>query len=196
MQNIERGFVAGVQRYWNDRSVYAPFVCIILFSLFFWLSGALYITFGPNADTDKQVTLYGHFLPHPSISTPYKFITNERRIVTLNCRPRMKKSYCVYWGGVQDNEVALSYAPYKKSYINNVDGLVTSIRSDNTVIFSNNILRDSRDNRETSFMLKYWTERPFLIIAAFAPVSVFLFIVYGLFVSVRRVYINKFRKDI
>lgn len=183
-----RGIIAAIRLYWTNRSIYAPFVCLIFFLLFVWFSGVPYVTFGPNAETDRQITVYGHFLPHPSISIPYRFIDREGKVITLNCRPRMKKSYCVYWDGEQNNIVSLSYAPYIKNYINNIDGLITVIRFHSRVIFINRIVKDSRDNQETALMMKYWTERPFLFFAAFAPISVFIFILFGVMMSIRRIF--------
>jgi hypothetical protein len=180
---VERGFMAGIRRYWNARSIYAPFVCLVVFLLFGWFSGASYVTFGPNADLASQRMATGRFLPHPSISAPYRFKTSDGTILALNCKPRMRKSYCADMLSIPSSDISIYYAPYEHSAFNTYDGILTRIVIDGREAFTNRLLTNPKENQESATNLAYWEKRPFLIIAGLAPICVLLFICAGIYVS-------------
>lgn len=180
--------VMAVARYWNERSIYAPFFFLILFLVLGWSSGSLYVTFGPNADIGHRQTSAGQFLPHPSVSVPYKFQKSTGDIITLNCKPRMKKSYCVDTRSLPPGNVYISFAPYNQSALNSVNGVIIGIEHDGRVLFASRLSKDSPEYNQSGFDLSYWTSRPFLIVAGLAPMSVLVFICCGVYISVRRLF--------
>lgn len=185
---VEQGFRAGIRRYWNDRSIYAPFVCLVVFLLFGWFSGASYVTFGPNADLAGQRMATGRFLPHPSISAPYRFKTSDGTVLSLDCKPRMRKNYCADPLSIPSSDISISYAPYEHSAFDTYDGILTRIVIDGREAFANRLLANPEENEESATNLAYWKKRPFLVIAGLAPICVLLFICAGIYVSISKMF--------
>ncbi|WP_153006920.1 hypothetical protein [Sphingomonas sanguinis] len=182
------GIGRAIRKYWYDRSIISPFIFIILFFVFSWLSGALYVTFGPNADFRSQHHLVGHFLPHPSIATAYRFQKMDGSTILLNCEPRTKKSYCIDFTKIEGEEVLIAYAPYEASLLTSCAGVIMRITRGDTVVFLNKMAYSSSKENQSPLQISFWLSKPFLILAACFPLLVFIFIASGVAISIGRLF--------